>query len=78
MNVGGQQMIVHQVPAQQQQPQQQQQQQQQAQVVSVRTANGQVVQVQCEGMAFSRTRLEIFLQVPLVLILPVQFFQRAL
>ncbi len=38
MNVGGQQVIV-------QQPQQQQQQQQQAQVLSVRTANGQVVQV---------------------------------
>jgi hypothetical protein len=43
MNVGGQQMIVHQAPPLQQQ--QQQQQQQQAQVVSVRTANGQIVQV---------------------------------
>ncbi len=42
MNVGGQQMIVQQAQPQQQQ---QQQQQQQAQVVSVRTANGQVVQV---------------------------------
>ncbi len=41
MNVGGQQMIVQQAQPQQQQ----QQQQQQAQVVSVRTANGQVVQV---------------------------------
>ncbi len=39
MNVGGQQVIV-------QQPQQQQQQQ--AQVLSVRTANGQVVQVKIE------------------------------
>jgi hypothetical protein len=42
MNVGGQQMIVHQAPPQQQQ-------QQQAQVVSVRTANGQIVQVTLGG-----------------------------